>query len=155
MFRVGEGGDLESALPGVHTKNLFLEDKLRKAWLVCADQASAIDLKRLPAAIGSARLSFGSPALLAERLGVTPGSVTLFALANDPRRRVRLVLDRRLAEAPRVNFHPLVNTATLGIDQAGLRRFLAAHGVRPMVVDFADPAGPARADCAWGVGEPS
>jgi Ala-tRNA(Pro) deacylase len=70
-------------------------------------------------------------------LGVTPGSVTAFALINDrDHHRVRFVLDRTLAEAALVNFHPLTNTATTTIDQAGFRRFLAAIGVEPLVVDF-------------------
>jgi Ala-tRNA(Pro) deacylase len=51
---------------------------------------------------------------------------------------VRFVLDRILAEAGRVNFHPLTNTATTGIDQAGLRTFLAAVDVTPVIVDFAE-----------------
>ena len=63
--------------------------------------------------------------------------MTAFGLVNDRDRRVRFVLDRTLAQAERVNFHPLVNTATTGVSQAGFRRFLAAVGVEPMVVDFA------------------
>jgi Ala-tRNA(Pro) deacylase len=87
--------------------------------------------------IGSARLSFGRAELMAEALGVTPGSVTALALINDAaHHRVRFVLDRVLAEADRVNFHPLENTATTGLDQAGFRAFLAAVGVTPMIVDF-------------------
>ena len=155
VFRVGEGEDVKAALPGAHTKNLFLKDKAGRAWLVCAEQESTIDLKRLPAAIGSGRLSFGSPALMQALLGVTPGSVTIFGLINDTARRVRLVLDRSLADADFVNFHPLVNTATLGIGRAGLRRFLRALAVTPMIVDFADSRAPIRADCAWAAGEPS
>ena len=54
-------------------------------------------------------------------MGVTPGSVTAFALINDPEHRVSFVLDRTLAAAEQVNFHPLANTATTTIDQAGLR----------------------------------
>ena len=95
-----------------------------------------IDLKRLPAVIGAARLSFGNAELMAEALGVTPGSVTALALVNDPQHRVRFVLDRALAQAARVNFHPLTNTATTSLDQAGFRRFLAAVGVEPLIVDF-------------------
>jgi Ala-tRNA(Pro) deacylase len=75
---------------------------------------------------------------MAETLGVTPGSVTAFALINDrTAHRVRFVLDRTLAEAELVNFHPLTNTATTTISQAGFRKFLAAVGVAPLVVDFA------------------
>ena len=59
-----------------------------------------------------------------------------FALINDVGRRVRFVLDRALAEAAMVNFHPLTNTATTTVSGAGLRRFLSAVGVEPMIVDF-------------------
>ncbi|HEX5264534.1 MAG TPA: prolyl-tRNA synthetase associated domain-containing protein, partial [Phenylobacterium sp.] len=58
-------------------------------------------------------------------------------LLNDREHRVRFVLDRTLAEAAQVNFHPLTNTATTTISQAGFRSFLAAAGVEPLVVDFA------------------
>jgi len=136
VFRVGEGDDVKAKLPGGHTKNLFLKDAKGQLWLVSAEAHAAVDLKRLHTVIGSARLSFGSAELMAETLGVTPGSVTAFALANDTGRRVRFVLDRTLAEAQQVNFHPLVNTATTTVGSEGFRRFLAAIGVEPMVVDF-------------------
>ena len=140
VFRVGEGGAIKAKIPGAHTKNLFLKDARGDLWLVCAKDDTAIDLKRLHTVIGSARLSFGPAELMEETLGVTPGSVTLFALANDPRRRVRLVLDLALAEAAQVSFHPLENTATTTIDQAGLRAFLAHLQREPLVVDFPELA---------------
>ena len=104
--------------------------------MISAQDRTLIDLKRLHHVIGSARLSFGRPELMQATLGVTPGSVTAFGLINDPERRVRFVLDRRLAEADRVNFHPLTNTATTGVSQAGFQGFLKAVGVSPMIVDF-------------------
>ena len=136
VFRVGEGKEIKAAIPGVHTKNLFLKDAKGRLWLISAQDRTAIDLKRLHTVIGSARLSFGSAGLMEQVLGVTPGSVTAFALINDSDRQVRFVLDRNLAEADRVNFHPLTNTATTGVDQAGFRKFLAALGVAPLIVDF-------------------
>jgi Ala-tRNA(Pro) deacylase len=138
VFRVGEGDEVKARLPGGHTKNLFLKDAKGQLWLVSALQDARIDLKALPKAIGSARLSFGSAELMAETLGVTPGSVTAFALINDRARRVRFVLDAGLAAADPVNFHPLENTATTAVSQADFRRFLAALGVTPLIVDFAD-----------------
>ena len=114
----------------------LLKDAKGQLWLISAADSTAIDLKRLHTVIGAARLSFGNAALMAETLGVTPGSVTAFGLINDTDHRVRFVLDRVLDEAGRVNFHPLTNTATTGIDRDGLRRFLVAVGVSPVVVDF-------------------
>lgn len=137
VFRVGEGEDVKAGMPGGHTKNLFLKDAKGQLWLVSALQDARIDLKALPAKIGSARLSFGSPDAMAAALGVTPGSVTAFALINDARHAVRFVLDRDLAEADPVNFHPLVNTATTAVSQADFRRFLRVLGIEPLIVDFA------------------
>jgi Ala-tRNA(Pro) deacylase len=136
VFRVGEGEEIKAALPGAHTKNLFLKDAKGQLWLISAEGHTQIDLKRLHTVIGSARLSFGSAELMEEALGVTPGSVTAFALVNDGERRVRFVLDKALADAEIVNFHPLTNTATTGISQGGFRRFLAAVGAAPLIVDF-------------------
>jgi Ala-tRNA(Pro) deacylase len=137
VFRVGEGEDVKAAIPGAHTKNLFLKDAKGQLWLISAEDRTVIDLKRLHHVIGSARLSFGQAALMEEALGVTPGSVTAFALINDVDHRVRFVLDRNLAVAERVNFHPLTNTATTGVSREGFGKFLAAVGVTPQVVDFA------------------
>lgn len=137
VFRVDEGRDIKAALPGGHTKNLFLKDAKGQIWLICALGETGIDLKRLPTIIGSARLSFGSAELLYDVLGVKPGSVTPFALINDFARRVRLVLDAALLRSEPVNFHPLTNTATTAISQAGLRRFLKAVDITPLIIDFA------------------
>lgn len=136
-FRVGEGAHLEAALPGGHTKNLFLKDARGRLWLLSALQDAAVDLKALPAAIGSARLSFGSPERLRAALGVEPGSVTAFALLNDPDQAVTFVADAALLAADPVNFHPLANTATTAVGREGLRAFLRALGrPEPPAVDF-------------------
>lgn len=137
VFTVDEGEDIKARIPGAHTKNLFLKDAKGQLWLISAEGHASIDLKRIHHVIGSARMSFGSPELMVETLGVTPGSVTAFGLINDKDRRVRFVLDRTLAEAEFVNFHPLTNTATTTVSREGFRRFLDAVGVAPLVVDFA------------------
>jgi Ala-tRNA(Pro) deacylase len=136
VFSVAESEAIKQVIPGAHTKNLFLKDSNDQLWLISVEGHAAIDLKRLHTVIGSGRLSFGKAELMEETLGVSPGSVTAFALANDRNRRVRFVLDRALAEANAVNFHPLTNTATTTVSGEGFRRFLAVAGVTPLVVDF-------------------
>ena len=137
VFRVEEGLEIKAALPGGHTKNLFLKDAKDQLWLICALGETAIDLKALPPVIGAARLSFGSAERLYDALGVTPGSVTAFALINDKDRRVRLVVDAALLATDPVNFHPLTNAATTAISKDHFLRFLDALKIEPMVVDFA------------------
>jgi len=140
LFTVADGRELRVAMRGLHSKNLFLKDKKGRLFLVVAVEDSVVDLKRLHEAIGaSGRLSFGSAELLLDVLGVTPGSVTPFALVNDRPPRVTLVLDRRIADGEEANFHPLVNTATTRIAVTDLLAFAAATGHPPLLVDFALP----------------
>ena len=136
VFRVEEGQAIKAALPGGHTKNLFLKDNKDQLWLISALGETAIDLKKLPAAIGSGRLSFGSAQLMEETLGVTPGSVTALGLINDAGKRIRFVLDAALSRADPVNFHPLTNEATTALSRAGFAAFLDSVGVTPVIVDF-------------------
>lgn len=143
VFTVAESERLHRELPGGHTKNLFLKDAKDKFWLVIAESQTPVDLKALPKAIGSARLSFGKPDLLMQVLGVTPGSVTALALINDPQTRVSVVVDRRLMEYESINCHPLVNTATTSLAREDLMRFIRACGHEPQVVSL--PAPPAAA----------
>jgi len=136
VYRVGEGAEIKASLAGGHTKNLFLKDAKDRIWLISALAETQIDLKGLPARIGSARLSFGSPALMAEVLGVEPGSVTPFAVVNDTGHAVRLVLDEGLKAGGPVNGHPLTNSMTTAVELGDLLRFFAATGHQPQWLDL-------------------
>ena len=132
LFTVEQSQEIRGKIPGAHNKNLFLRDKKKQNWLVCALEDKYIDLIRLAGVIGSARLSFGSAIRLEETLGVKPGSVTAFALINDPECRVKVVLDRAMLAHKQVNFHPLDNTMTTTISSRDLLRFVAACGHKPL-----------------------
>lgn len=133
VFTVEASADLHTRIPGAHTKNLFLKDARSRFWLVSAPHDARIDLKALPAVMGSKKLSFGKGEDMVRLLGVTPGSVTPLAAINDLARDVSVVIDNRLASAARVNVHPLRNTATLGLAGSDLLAFLAEVGHTPLV----------------------
>jgi Ala-tRNA(Pro) deacylase len=136
VFTVEEGADVKAALPGGHTKNLFLKDKDGALFLVCALGTTSVRLNQLHKALDCARLSFGAQELMHEVLGVTPGSVTLFGLINDKDRRLTLVLDDALLASEPINFHPLLNNATTAMSQADMRTFVGNWGGRVFGCDF-------------------
>jgi Ala-tRNA(Pro) deacylase len=136
VFTVDEGRDLKATMPGIHTKNLFLKDKAGTFVLISAEASTKISLNQLHRKINTRRLSFGSPEDMLALLGVTPGSVTAFALMNDTPGRVRFIADAALFTADPVNFHPLTNTATTAISRADFRRFVEATGHACNVHDF-------------------
>lgn len=136
VFTVEEGEDVKAALPGGHTKNLFLKEKGGGYLLACCFGSRQIRIADLQRAAGAKKLSFASADELEAVLGVTPGSVTIFALLNDQERRVRLILDQGLMAVSPVYFHPLHNAASLAVTPEALGAFLAATGHEPQVIDF-------------------
>lgn len=140
VFTVEESADLHARIAGLHTKNLFLKDSSGMFWLVSARHDLRVDLKALAGVIGAKKLSFGKPEDMEALLGVTPGAVTPLAAINDTAGAVRIVLDRALAEAGRVNIHPLRNTATIGVSGADLRRALAHWNHDPLLAAIPERA---------------
>ncbi len=134
VFTVAESERLHREIAGGHTKNLFLKDHKDRLWLVVAESHTPVDLKALPKALGSGRLSFGKPELLMQVLGVEPGSVTALALINDTGRRVSVVVDLALMQYEVINCHPLENTATTSIRRDDLIKFLKACGATPSLL---------------------
>jgi Ala-tRNA(Pro) deacylase len=129
VYTVAEAKRLVPPLPAAKTKNLFLRDKKgNRHYLVVVPADKRVNIKELPRVLGANRLSFGSPARLRQYLGVEPGAVTIFAIFNDPKHEVELVVDQSLWQANAFQFHPLVNTSTLVISRENLDRFIAKTG---------------------------
>ena len=76
-----------AAVPGAHTKNLFLKDASGQFYLVTVLAEKQVDLGALRHMVGAGRFSFGSADEMVELLGITPGSVTPLAAINDTRRQ--------------------------------------------------------------------
>jgi Ala-tRNA(Pro) deacylase len=136
VFTVAEAAAVHGNMPGGHCKSLFLKDKKGGFWLAVMLEERRIAMGKLAALLGAPRFSFGSSTELDTLLGVRPGSVTPFALANDLEHRVTPVLDRAMLDCDPLNYHPLVNDRTTAIAPVDLLRFIAACGHVPRIVDL-------------------
>jgi Ala-tRNA(Pro) deacylase len=133
VFTVEQAEKHWTDIQGAHCKNLFLRNKKgNRHYLVVLLSAKQADLRGLNEKLGEDRLSFGSPERLQKYLGLGPGSVSPFGLINDRHKEVIVIVDQDLKQAGCVNFHPNVNTATVGISATDFERFLAwtGHPVR-------------------------
>jgi Ala-tRNA(Pro) deacylase len=140
VFTVGEATAILDALAGGHTKNLFLKDKKGGLWLVVVQAHLRVDLNALAKQLGAPRFSFGSAELLVATLGITPGSVTPFALIKDPEHKVRVVLDQEMLALTPLNFHPLRNDRTTAIAPSDLVAFVKACGHTPIIATIPEMA---------------
>jgi len=137
LYTVEDSKRLRGELPGGHCKNLFLRDKKRSLYLLVTLEDRRIDLKALREKLGAnGNLSFGSPELLMEVLGVIPGAVTPFALINDRRRQVTVFLDKMMLGLSPLNYHPLSNAMTTAVAPADLLRFIESCGHQPRTIDL-------------------
>jgi Ala-tRNA(Pro) deacylase len=134
VYNSVEADAVTDALPGFRAKNLFLAnaDKSR-FYLYQCDENRRVNLKQLANLLPDSRLQFADESFLEAHLGITRGAVTIFGLVNDRQGAVTAVLEKEVLEADQILLHPLVNTATVVIDQQGLRKFLYYAG-RPVRV---------------------
>jgi len=125
VFTVEQAEKHWGSITGAHCKNLFLRNKKgNRHYLVILESSKSADLKALTKQLGEDRLSFASPERIMRYLGLEPGAVSPFGLINDNQKEVRVVIDQGLKNADRINFHPNVNTATIGIDFTDFEKFL-------------------------------
>jgi Ala-tRNA(Pro) deacylase len=136
VFTVDDSADIYQRLTGCHTKNLFLKDKKGGLWLAVVRAHVRVDLPALARQLNAPRFSFGSADLLQSTLGITPGSVTPFALMNDTARAVTAVLDAAMLDEAPLNFHPMRNDRTTAIAPADLIRFVEATGHTPVIAQI-------------------
>jgi Ala-tRNA(Pro) deacylase len=131
VYTVAEAKKVDREIAGKHCKNLFLKDKKREDYyLVILPGEKRADLAALARQAGAGGFTFASEEKLREYLNLGRGSVTPFGLLNDRKKRVRVLVDRDLAGAAEVGFHPNTNTATLIIKFADFARYLTWCGNR-------------------------
>ena len=136
VYTVAEAQEKVPPLAGAETKNLFLRTKkATRHFLVVVGYDKSVDLKALAKALGVKRLGFASPDRLLRYLGIKPGSVSLLAILNDTDSAVEVVVDQAVWDAERLKCHPLVNTSTLSIAQADIKRMFEITNHTVTVID--------------------
>ena len=129
---------IDKALGAPMCKNLFLCNRQQtEFYLLLMPADTPFKTKDLSAALGVARLSFGSHEQMEALLGVTPGAATVLSLLEDKEGRVRLVVDKEVLAGEYIGCHPMVNTASLRLATADvLEKLLPATGHVPTVVEL-------------------
>ena len=124
LFTVEDSNKLRGEIKGSHSKNLFLKNKKNKFYLFSCEEFTNINLKTISKSLGLGNVSFAKTEYLIDLLGISPGSVTPFALLNNPENNIDFYLEDKLYESEYINFHPLTNTATITIKSQEFVKFM-------------------------------
>lgn len=126
----------EEKLGGMVPKNLFLTPRNQSSYTLCIVRPDAtFRTADVSKQLGLSRQSFAPEDALARLLRTYPGAISPMGLVFPEAREVRLAIDMRLRDEPRLLFHPNDNAETLamsGDDFFGL--FLRAVGHEPTYV---------------------
>lgn len=119
---------IDAVLEVLICKNLFLCNRQKTVfYLLLMPGDKPFKTKDLSRQLGVSRLSFGTPEDMERLLDVTPGSVTVMALRNDPENRVQLLMDEDVLKEENFGCHPCINTSSIKLKTADLlERFLPA-----------------------------
>ena len=124
LFTVRDSEDNRGEIEGAHTKNLFLKNKKNNFYLFSCEENSVVNLKQLSKKINTKNLSFAKEEYLLKYLGIRPGSVSPYSLLNDKENKISFYLEDKLYESKKINFHPLVNTATITLSTSDFVEFM-------------------------------
>ena len=106
-------------------KNLLLkEEKGERVVFVIMKGDERLDTKKLQELTGCKKLQFARPEVLMQKLGVEPGSASIFSLLHLDSADVEVIVDSRLLEQDELGFHPSKNTQTLFIAGRDISTFL-------------------------------
>ena len=121
--------EIDKALaPAVICKNLFLcNSQKTKFYLLMIPGDKHFKTKEISHQINSPRLSFAPAEFMEKYLDITPGSVSVMGLMNDPDNRVQLLVDEDVLKGEYFGCHPCINTSSLRMKTKDvLEKFLPA-----------------------------
>ena len=138
MMTIAQCEEVDKSLGISICKNLFLCNQQKtKFYLLLMPGMKKFVTKEVCKLIPSPRLSFANETYMEEFLNITPGSVSIMGLMNDKENRVKLLIDREVAEAEYLGCHPCINTYSLKMKTTDvLERFLPAVGHEYQILDI-------------------
>ena len=116
-------------LTGTPSKSLFLTNKKKtEFWLILMNGNKPLNINEFSPLVGEKHLSFAPEEKMVEKLGLTPGNVSVVGLINNTEHDVHVVADTELRQREKITFHPNINTRTIEIPTEDMYRFIREMG---------------------------
>ena len=124
-------------MEGVRTKTMFLTNKKKTDWfLVVMDDLKRLDMERFEEIAQTKRVKMASPESLMEKMGLTPGSVSVFGLLNNADHDIKVYVEKAIIDEARMSFHPNDNTKTIFISTPDMFRFIESEGYEVNIAEL-------------------
>lgn len=114
-------------LPGTKIKNLLLQDKTGKYYLIMAKIDTKVNINELGRSLGAPGLKKADSKIF-DYLKITPGSVCPFALINDIESKFTVCMDPAVLDDELLMFHPMQNDASIVLSMTDLTTYMNSIG---------------------------
>lgn len=129
-FTCNDINEDEIKFDGVACKNLFLRNKNKsKYYLILMPINKKVEIKSIEKLLDETKMSFGSEEVLAEKLNITRGSVSMLNIIGVEKTDVTFIIDKCILDNNKVGFHPNVNTATIIFSTKDIEKILNHYNV--------------------------
>lgn len=135
VYTTEEADKYIEGMKGVRTKSLFLTNKKKTVfYLVFMADDKRLDMKHFAEIVNEKHIKFASEENLMAKLGLKPGSVSIFGLLNNHDKDVQVYFERDIVGDVPLTFHPNDNTKTMFIAVDDLFRFLKTEGYEYQII---------------------
>lgn len=132
LYTVEQANAREDKIPGIHCKTIFIKVKKWPYHLITIRADKKLDTKMFKMQAGVRDFSFASPEELMDQLQLSPWSVGIFWLINNP--IIQLFIDHDIRKADQAGRHPNDNTSTVVISHEWLDAYLKSLKVDYKIV---------------------
>lgn len=134
--------DAEESVRGydvVKTKTFFLTNKKnRQYYMIALDVDTEVSMKEFDSILEEKNIHFSSPDKMYNKIGLKPGSVSIFGLLNNEEKDVKVIFDKALFDKDQSSFHIGDNTRTGIFHQKDVKDFVKDLGYDYTIIDFSE-----------------
>ncbi|MDD7305798.1 MAG: YbaK/EbsC family protein [Peptoniphilaceae bacterium] len=132
--------DAEESVKGyeaVRTKTFFLTNKKnKKYYMIAMDVDTQVSMKEFDTILEEKNIHFSSPDKMYNKIGLKPGSVSVFGLLNNEEKDVEVIFDKALFAQEKCCFHVGDNTRTGIFYGEDIKNFVKDLGYDYKILDF-------------------
>lgn len=137
-YTLEECRKINEIINGTICKNLLLKtDSGKVIYLLLIKDGKRFVTKDVSKKLGCSRLSFAPDEYMENLLNTTAGSLSITSLIFDKEKKVRLAIDKDVADDDYICCHPSDNTATLKIKTEDIMKtFLPALEIKAEIIEI-------------------
>ena len=129
VFTTEQADSYIEGMEGVRTKSMFLTNRKKtQYYLLIMDDKKRLDMDDFKVQVGADRIHMASADSLAEKMQLSPGTVSPFGLLNNEEKDILVYFDKDIVSEDIMTFHPNTNEKTIFIKIQDLFRFLDSIG---------------------------